>query len=220
MNHGIFQMIIGARRAVQALLFCDGERALSKKNRWATSRKTYTASPLPNFPRTAFAYLPGNWLAVGAFLLIFHTHGWSANHYWVANTNKQWNNSGTAIQTDRLDSIRPILTGLQRPKMIVSEGVLKQKLDAGYYTLFKGQLKFRYDEEYVSNGNKLEFNIYDKNRTVVLSNTSPGVAVNIAYKDNRCGLNLKALNPTLPSGYYVLEVKDKKGEVGMLRFKL
>lgn len=101
-----------------------------------------------------------------------------------------------------------------------SEAVLRKTLDAGYYTLVRGSLNFRYDEEYVNNGNVLEFSIYDKNRAVVISNTSSGVSVNISYKDNRCSLNIKAINPSLPPGFYVLEVKGKKGEISMLRFKL
>lgn len=97
--------------------------------------------------------------------------------------------------------------------------LLKRKLDSGYYTLTSGILRFKYDEEYVNNGSELEFNIYDYTRTVVISNASPGVALNTLYKDNRFILNINAINPSLPQGYYVLEVKDKKGEVWMLRFK-
>ena len=97
--------------------------------------------------------------------------------------------------------------------------VLKRKLDSGYYTLTSGILRFKYDEEYVNNGGELEFNIYDYTRTVVISNNSPGVNLNTLFKDNRFVLNINAINPSLPQGYYVLEVKDKKGEIWMLRFK-
>lgn len=100
------------------------------------------------------------------------------------------------------------------------ECILKKKLDAGFYTLVNGSLNFKFEEEYLNNGNELEFNIFDKNRVIVLSNTSPGINVKVTYKDNRCRLNLKALNPSLPQGFYILEVKDKKGEISMLRFKL
>lgn len=116
----------------------------------------------------------------------------------------------------------PITIGSPIVKNITSECVLKKKLDASYYTLVGGLLKFKYNEEYVSNGVELEFTVYDKDRNIVLSNATPTPGVNLlaAYKDNRWALNVLALNPSMTSGYYVLEVKDKKGEISMLRFKI
>lgn len=98
--------------------------------------------------------------------------------------------------------------------------VLKKKLDAGYYSLSAGYLKFKFEEEYVNSNNSLVFSIYDPNRQVVVSNTSPGMTLSTAYKDNRFVLDINAINPPLQIGFYILEVKDKKGEISMLRFKL
>jgi photosystem II stability/assembly factor-like uncharacterized protein len=114
----------------------------------------------------------------------------------------------------------PITIGTPKPKKPVSECVLKKKLDATYYTLFNGYLKFKFDEEYVNNGNEIEFKIYDKARNVVISHTSTSVNLPIVYKDNRWALNLFFINPTLQPGFYVMEVKDRKGEISMLRFKI
>lgn len=98
--------------------------------------------------------------------------------------------------------------------------ILRRKLDGNYYQTSQGVLAFKFDEEYISNGVALEYKIYDKNRNVVISNASPNANVYSSYKDNRFVINLLNINPSLPSGYYVIEVKDKKGEIFMLRFKV
>ena len=122
-------------------------------------------------------------------------------------------------------NIHVIIIGNFTPK--ISYAVLRRHLDASYYRMIQTSLLitdtklfFKYDEEYVDNTNALEFKIYDKNRNVVISNTTPGVSLNLKYKDNRFSLNVLAINPTLPAGFYVLEAKDRKGEINMLRFKL
>jgi hypothetical protein len=101
-----------------------------------------------------------------------------------------------------------------------SDFILKKKLDAGYYTLPNRILKFKFGEEYVNNSTELEFKLFDKERNVVISNATIGANLLPVYKDNRFVLNINALNPSIISGYYVLEVKDKKGEINFLRIKI
>gem|GEM_PF-1978818 len=116
-------------------------------------------------------------------------------------------------------AVLPIAIGIIKLPTGLPDCVLKKKLDGSYYTLSNGYLKIKYDEEYVNNGNRLEFKIYDKDRNVVISDASTGAARLVKYKDNRFSLNVHTINPALPHGYYVMEVKDRKGEINMLRFK-
>lgn len=96
---------------------------------------------------------------------------------------------------------------------------LKKELEGNFYDLNLGNLSFKYDEEYVNNNNNLKFNIYDKNRTVIYSNSSSGGNLVVNFKDNWYTLNLGNISPVIPTGFYVMEVENKKGEIYKLRFK-
>jgi hypothetical protein len=121
--------------------------------------------------------------------------------------------------SDALTSIRPTLVLTITVPRPTQYAILRKKLDGNYYQTAYGVLAFKLDEEYAGNGVGLDYKIYDYNRNVVLSNVSPGATIIPNYKDNRISLSLLSLNPSL-SGWYVLEVKDKKGAVSMLRFKI
>lgn len=89
---------------------------------------------------------------------------------------------------------------------------LKKQYDAGcHFTQFK-TLKFKYIEEY--NQDDLDFKIFDFKRQLVVTNPSV-----VAKKegDNRYSISFGSL---VPSGIYYLEVRNGKGELSVLKFKL
>ena len=103
----------------------------------------------------------------------------------------------------------------------LSYAVLKKELDGGYFDLTvarnpnqAGKLHFKYEEEYLNNGNNLNCTVFKMDRTQI---PVPGLAV--VYKDNRYTLNLGTLGLTSSNAYYILEVIDKKSEKTYLRFK-
>ncbi|MGQ0829214.1 MAG: hypothetical protein ACT4ON_12570 [Bacteroidota bacterium] len=103
--------------------------------------------------------------------------------------------------------------------------VLKRELDAGFYIVTNGQLKFQYDEEYNTFNNKLKFNIYNRQHLVVASNVTMPLASQppVVHGDNRYNINIANCNSTpvlfLGKGYYILEVINEKNEKRYLRFK-
>jgi hypothetical protein len=104
---------------------------------------------------------------------------------------------------------------------------LKRKLDGGYHLTNSGYLLIKYTEEYNPLIPKLKFNIYDMNRTVVLSSDMTSGVINnhvIKYGDNYCCIKLWGLlngchTKAIPVGYYILEVSNDKNEKWYLRFK-
>ncbi len=94
---------------------------------------------------------------------------------------------------------------------------LKRNIDGSYYTLDKGMLFFKYDEEYTDSDGKLTYKIYNQLSNQLLfssNNVQP-----VDYGDNRYGLNVKCLNNGLMAGYYLLEISNEKEEKFYLRFK-
>jgi hypothetical protein len=97
----------------------------------------------------------------------------------------------------------------------VRYSTLTKNLDGSYYLSPYGRLSFRYDEEYVNNGNGLPYKIFDLNHNVLYSGTIPSDN----YKDNYYSLDLTSLSSLIYNGYFILQVTNKKGEVTELRFK-
>lgn len=104
--------------------------------------------------------------------------------------------------------------------------VLRKSLDGGFYDVtstrnpsHNGILYFRFEEEYVDNGNNLDYRIYKDlpGDATALMGTPP--ALPVTYKDNRYAITLGIAGINLTSGIYILEVTDKKGEKTFLRFK-
>lgn len=118
----------------------------------------------------------------------------------------------------------PLVIGTRR----TTDGyaTLSRRLDGGYYVVSNGKLMFKFDEEYNDTDDKLSFNIYtDRQHNVIVSSTLvPSTVVPASdYGDNRITLNLMSCSLTtsgyLPSGYYILEVINEKGEKFYLRFR-
>lgn len=102
--------------------------------------------------------------------------------------------------------------------------LLKKELDGGFFdvTLIRnpshaGTLFFKFEEEYLNNGNTLTYKIY-KTLTGLPITTGP---LTVIYKDNRYSIVLGSGGLGLPSNntFYILEATDKKGEKSYLRFK-
>jgi hypothetical protein len=92
---------------------------------------------------------------------------------------------------------------------------LKESTDGGYYNLKCNTLKFVYNEEY-NNSGVVDYAIYDASDTKVYP---PGAS---SLSITTMGKNLFALNLStagLSTGYYLFEVKNKKGDKQYLRFK-
>lgn len=92
------------------------------------------------------------------------------------------------------------------------------KPDGGYYVPVSNHVLFTVEGEY--NLSTLRFNVYSKNNTVALSNTSV-VAGLISSPFRSLGDNRYALKvSTLAAGYYMLEVINEKNEKLYLRFRV
>lgn len=91
--------------------------------------------------------------------------------------------------------------------------ILKDKLDAGYYTAVGGELRVRYNERYNENTD-LNLKIYDaSHQEISLANP-----VARQYGTNWIVLQLAGANFSVGE-YYVLEVRSEKGDLSMLRFR-
>ncbi len=98
------------------------------------------------------------------------------------------------------------------PDCRINYAKLKRELDAAYYPVKKGILKFQYFEEYNDVDNELDYRIVNisNNTSISLSNLA------VPYGDGRYDLDVNALS----QGFYILEVTNQKGEVFKLRFKI
>jgi hypothetical protein len=102
-------------------------------------------------------------------------------------------------------------------KKIPQYCVLSKELDGGYYKLANKKLLCVFDEEYEDTDGDLDYTIYDMSRqTVINGNTAQ---LDSHEGDNRLVFDIS--NGTLfTSGeFYILEVKNQKGEIWKLRFK-
>ncbi|NQX98053.1 MAG: SprB repeat-containing protein [Flavobacteriales bacterium] len=107
--------------------------------------------------------------------------------------------------------------GCPLPEGIAGYGILKKKLDAGFYTTAGGNLWFKYEEDYFVNGSNLNLKIYDSARNEIV-----GIPVGTILKT---GTNYYKLNVAdiagMPAGkYYTLEITNEKSETYLLRFLL
>jgi hypothetical protein len=94
-----------------------------------------------------------------------------------------------------------------------SFAVMKKRLDGGYYLTASKILYFKFEEEYsVAAGTKLNYRIYNKQRTGVQLQQD-----NVVYGDNRYSINVSSLTA---NDYYTLEVENSKNEKWLLRFKV
>lgn len=109
---------------------------------------------------------------------------------------------------------------------------LKRKLDGGYHLFLSPYLSIKYTEEYnpaiPTNLTYpiLKFNIYDKNRNIVMSQGSTAFTniIPIKYGDNYCSIKLYGcdncnLTSLINNEFYLLEVMNDKNEKWFLRFK-
>lgn len=96
---------------------------------------------------------------------------------------------------------------------------LKKELDGGYYTLKDNFLYFKFQEEYGSG--ELECTIYNESQEAVKANAKSELDKKgqINYKQH--GINAYEIDVEdydLKKGFYVLKVKNNKGEVALLKF--
>lgn len=120
------------------------------------------------------------------------------------------------------------LIGSTPGKTLRPYAILKRELDAGYYLVKDGNLKFKFDEEYNDLNDKMSFKIYNDQHTLVSNSaTIPSTAIPLILTSD-FGENFKTLNllhcsisssGSLPNGYYILEVENEKHEKWYLRFK-
>ncbi len=103
---------------------------------------------------------------------------------------------------------------------------LKRKLDGGYHLFLSPYLSIKYTEEYNPTNPILKFKIYDKNRNIVMSETSSIFSNNlpVKYGDNYCSIKLYGCNhcditSLINNEFYLLEVINDKNEKWFLRFK-
>lgn len=98
---------------------------------------------------------------------------------------------------------------------------LKRKVDGAYYSARLNTLGFRYIEEYTPNSGLLSYRILDKhNEDVFASNNVTPPPVYRQVGDNKCEIDLGVHRNMLPSGFYVLEVVNDKGEKRFMKFRL
>ncbi|MGV6862649.1 MAG: DNRLRE domain-containing protein [Putridiphycobacter sp.] len=103
---------------------------------------------------------------------------------------------------------------------------LTRTLDGGYYQVNNDELLFEVDETYtLQSGTYLNYKIYNSSMQVVAGVTDNGTNViggaplkNIIIGQNGFDLDLSQL--TIPSGYYILEVMNLKGEKVFMKFKI
>jgi hypothetical protein len=91
---------------------------------------------------------------------------------------------------------------------------LLERLNGGYYVTVDGKLKFKYVERYkVESGASLNFRILDGSYTDV----TPATSLTKKYGTNWFNLDLSG--DLDDAEYYLLEVRDDKGDLTMLRFR-
>lgn len=113
----------------------------------------------------------------------------------------------------KLSTLFLILTVLYLPP----HGELKKKPDSGYYVTTNNILQFTYYQEYSTpSGALLNFKIYNnRHEDVTPARFSPQVHVG----PNRYSLAFTACD-NMPTGIYLLEVANNKGEKLYLRFSV
>lgn len=124
-------------------------------------------------------------------------------------------------------TVNPAPITISKKSVSISYAVLLPKLDGGYFQISNGKLLFKYDEEYNDADQKLNFTVYNADRTAIISSaTFPSSMLSsllTVYGDNRFELNLAncAVSNTgnLGNGFFVLEVTNEKNEKFFLRFK-
>ena len=133
-------------------------------------------------------------------------------------TDQQYFHSSIITSVNSQVSRRGVIIPPGPPVIIPPKvyAVPKQKLDGGYHSTNANQLLFISDGLY--NHSALQFKVFDKTHTAVLTNANVGASINSniqALGDNRYILSLS----TLVSGYYILEITNEKNEKLYLRFK-
>jgi hypothetical protein len=99
--------------------------------------------------------------------------------------------------------------------------VMKKKIDGGFYTAVNNKVYFRFDEAYIINSSQCR--IYDEKRKsyqpILYTLTETGEQIPV--KEKQTGYNRFMINTAeleLKKGYYMLEVKNTKGETFYLKF--
>lgn len=98
---------------------------------------------------------------------------------------------------------------------------LRDKLDASYVITSNKILKFKVDELYQT-GQNLNFKIYDYKRTEVIVNTPLLIdrLGSVCFDLNLSGTTAAVVSSQDERNYYILEVKNSKGDLKLLRFKM
>jgi len=97
-------------------------------------------------------------------------------------------------------------------EQVPSYGLLKKKLDGGYYQAKNNKVYFAYEEEY--NNGALDYKLFDNNRVQIPT----GFNLTRNYGDNRYLLDFTS-SPLVSGQYYTLEVTSAKNEIYQLKFK-
>ncbi len=101
-----------------------------------------------------------------------------------------------------------------------SYGILRKKIDGGYYLMKDHILRIKYLEEYnLQSGETLTYTIYKLNSTksIFASTTSIPSSI-IKYGENYLDINLGF--GIITNGYYLLEVQNSKSEKWYLKIKV
>lgn len=108
----------------------------------------------------------------------------------------------------------------------ISYSELKYQIDGGYATTFDSKLKFSFlEEEAINSGNKIPYQILNKNNVVLassdLSGTTTGGAVALNYNSNSNYkiLDLGGVSSLTDGEFYTLEVTMINGQKKKLRFQ-
>jgi hypothetical protein len=97
--------------------------------------------------------------------------------------------------------------------------ILKKQLDGGFYTVYDGNVKFKFNEEYEQlPGAKITYKIFNSSHTKMVLDPNLNTE-NISFGENGIILNIHNCTIDLGPGYFIIEVTNDKNEKWFLRFK-
>jgi hypothetical protein len=114
----------------------------------------------------------------------------------------------------RLATLNGTINGAKISCNLNAYSALYPNLSASFYRCSRGELKFKYTEDYAHNGDALEAKVYDGSNQLVQSlSLTKSTGINTYIVD------LKASTNYTDGAYYVLQVTDLKKQTYYLRFR-